>query len=155
MSNALLRPSPAPTWESLGFAGDVRGHLATWFGLHPLTSKTVYVTYDRLDGATTSRPRCPELEAVARIATLVHDEGTRLRVHQRPEDIEIVECELRLRRALEDNPADELACIGLAANLAEQKRRRLLGPIAAMQREGGAVAKQVNDDLFGFSEGGC
>jgi hypothetical protein len=149
MSNALLRTTTAVSWESLGFAGDVRGHIATWFGLHPLTSKTVYVTYDRFDGATTSRPRCPELEAVVRFATLVHDEGTRLRVSQRPDDILLVECELRLRRLVGANPADEMAVVGLAANLVEQKRRRLLGQIAAMQRTGGDVRRQCAEDLFG------
>lgn len=155
MSNALLRPSPAPTWESLGFAGDVRGHLATWFGLHPLTSKTVYVTYDRLDGATTSRPRCPELEAVARFATLVLDEIKALR-GRFPTDDALIEEEFAWRDFLLAHPDAEVARVKLTAIVEETRRRNRLGPaIAEAQRIGGEVTKQCNQDLFGFSEGGC
>lgn len=147
MSNALLRPATAVSWESLGFAGDVRGHLATWFGLHPLTSKTVYVAYDRLTGQASSRPRCPELEAVARFATLVQDEWATLR-RDRRDDTALAELATTQAAFVAAHPDDEGARARVEAIGLESRKRRVLGAIATAQRDGGDVRAMVARDLF-------
>lgn len=145
---AIGERAPA-TWESLSYAGgDPSGRMVTFFAPHPATGRNVTLTHDRTSGATTSTPPCPELESLARFATMVRDTGNALRNcrftdRQLAGLVETAELLVRAR------PDDERERADLEALRIEIKRRGSLGAIAQAQAEGRSVRRLVADELFG------